>query len=79
MSTDKIKEELRSINRSNTAFNYIIQDPTIEKLTKALSVAVENLSLYEDGCTINKKFIPNEASAAINTIAEILSGEGGAK
>lgn len=79
MSIDKIKEELQSINRRNTSFNYIIQDPTIEKLTKALSVAVENLSLYEDGCTINKKFIPNEASAAINTIAEILSGEGGAK
>lgn len=44
----------------------------ITKLTKALSVAVEALSGYQEGCMVDKKFIPNDAMSAINTIANIL-------
>lgn len=80
----QIKAELERINIDNEYFLKLFSDtPTNMKrmirLSKALSVAVEALSGYQEGCMVDKKFIPNDAMSAIKTIAKILSGEGDGK
>jgi hypothetical protein len=74
----QIKAELDSINLSNTEGNWkgeiIVIDDEVDKLSKALSVAVAELEYHKqsDDCT-------DDVDITLKSIADILSGEGGGK
>lgn len=71
-SLEIIKDELAKIEKDEDHILAGRQGNMIKYLSKALSVAVEALSGYQEGCMVDKKFIPNDAMSAINTIANIL-------